>query len=78
MLGKGHLALLLDQLFGLHPVVEVQLHFLQPLEHACLVVDRLQAEFLFQVLRLVEVSLRNLLVAVDGHVLALLDLSTLN
>ena len=78
MLREGHLALLLDELLRLHPVVEVELHFLEPLKHAFFVIDGFQAELLLQVFLLVQFSLSNLLVTVDGDVIvALLDHSLL-
>ena len=65
MLRKRHLSLLLDQLFGLKPVVEVKLDLPQSLEHSFLVIDGFLAELLLNAFLLIKLSLGNGHITVD-------------
>ena len=65
MLRKRHLALFLDQLFGLKPVVEVKLDLPQSLEHSFLVIDCFLPKLLLNAFLLIKLSLGNGHITVD-------------
>ena len=67
MLCEGDLSLFLNELFGLHSRVEIELDFLQALLHALFVVNSLQAKLLLEVCvisQVVSLTLLDLIVTI--------------